>query len=271
MKKTNIINFSTSLPKETKSYIEVSEELPQEPVENPQNAGMWTNFGLSILASIIASIIMIVAASFFSAKFRWLIITILNALVNGDIQNIFPNAQLAQDTLKAEMAKSKRVRIFAARGSELSRSTFLPLFKRTDDCPLELLHLLLPLTEIPKGEYDWIAQREKEMNDFDDGAGNNLRSQINTNVRGILERKKDEKIKIRRHNVPTIGRIIITDFYVYFTPYQRDKYGMNSTIYQFRIGGSFYESLLRFFVQVWEAYEPRKDEILEPSQDDRTA
>ncbi|NEP56383.1 MAG: hypothetical protein F6K31_05080 [Symploca sp. SIO2G7] len=212
----------------------------------------WINFLLSILASIIASTIMLVVASFLSSKFRWILITILNALVRGDIETIFPNARRAQDALMADISKSKRVWIFAARGGELSRETFSPLFKRTKQYPVEL-RVLLPITNIPAGQYDWIELRSREIEQFDPGSGNVLRTQIDANAMTIAARQPHGDTKIRRYNAPQIGRIILTDRYAYFTPYQPDSYGKNSAMYQFRYGGPFYRSLLRFFAQVWES------------------
>lgn len=191
-----------------------------------------------------------------SAKFRWILISILNALVQGDIETIFPDARRAQDALSADFAKSKKVWIFAGRGGEFSRDTFAPLFNRPANRPVEL-RVLLPLSEIPANQYDWLSQRAEELNKFDPGSGDALNGQIDANAATIAARQPHGDIQLRRYNVPHMGRVIVTDRYVYFTPYQADSHGKNSPVYQFRRGGPFYENLRRFIVQVWAASTPQ--------------
>lgn len=210
------------------------------------------NFALAVFASIIAGIVLLVLANFLSANFRWILITILNALIHGDIETIFRDAQHAQHALMTDLAKSQRVWIFAGRGSEFSRHTFDPLFTRPASRPVEL-RVLLPLTDIPAGQFDWTSQRATELNDFDPGSGDALVRQIDANVSTIASRRPHGNIAIRRYNVPHTARIILTDRYVYFTPYQADSHGKNSPVYQFRRGGSFYGNLSRFIIQVWNA------------------
>ncbi len=208
------------------------------------------NFTLGVVASIVASIIMLFLASFLSERFRWLITSILNALIRGDIEMIFPNTKDAQATLIADFKTTKRVWVLAGRGQEFSAGTFDPIFQRPKQ--VELL-VLLPTTKVTAGMPDWTKKRVAEMNKCDPGSGDGIPHQIEANVTSLKARAEHGKVQLRRFNIPHIGRIILTDKFAYFTPYLSTRHGKDSPIYQFRRGGSFYESLKRLFVQVWEA------------------
>ena len=114
------------------------------------------------------------------------------------------------------------------------------------NCVRVELRVLLPLSEIPANQYDWLSQRAEELNKFDPGSGDALNGQIDANAATIAARQPHGDIQLRRYNVPHMGRVIVTDRYVYFTPYQADSHGKNSPVYQFRRGGPFYENLRRF-------------------------
>lgn len=216
-------------------------------------------FTLSVLASLVAGIILIVITSFLSSKFRWILIAILNTLVSGDLENIFHNSRDAQSTLINDLKNSDYVYILTGRGGELSRETFAPLFHRLSKRSSKVeLKLLLPSTDNSKEKIDWTAKRAEELNSFNAGSGSSLASEINTNAESIATWKyhQDGNIEIRRYNVPHLGRIIITQKYVYFTPYQDDRHGKDTAIYIFRHGGVFYKSFNRLFFSIWEAYQP---------------
>lgn len=210
------------------------------------------NFLLSIVASIVGGAILLGTASILSKKMRWLLICMFSRILDVDIDYVFPNKEASTENLEKEIVNAKFVYVFAGRGNELQRDTFNNLFiRRVKDIPTRIL---LPDTEINEGEYDWLMQREDELSKFDSAFGNkHLHGQVKMNIEFIQGYMKNNKIELRKYNYPNIGRIIITDKCVFFTPYKKDVHGRHSKVYKFRKNGEMYYNLLRFFDQLWNA------------------
>lgn len=213
-----------------------------------------SNFLINILASLIGSAILIFIASLVSQQARWVLIGLLSHLLDVDIDFVFTNKAAAQSDLQAEMRKARDVAILAGRGNELQREPFASLFHERPEKRQVRVRILLPETVPRKGEYDWTYQREHELTQFDPAFGNGLlRSQIEASVQFFQQHIAAKLVELRRFNYPHIGRIVITERFMYYTPYRRDAHGRDSKVYKFRRGGEMYDNFSRLFEQLWEA------------------
>jgi len=212
-------------------------------------------FLCNVLASIVAGIILLVGASIFSKRMRRLLISILSHLLDIDIDYVFPNKKETEDDLENEIDKAQFVYVFAGRGNELQRDPFNSLFlNRNKNIPTKIL---LPKTGISENEYDWLMQREKELEKFDRAHGAGLlHQQVDNNANFINRYTQDPKVELRRYNHPNIGRIIITDRCVFYTPYKENAHGRHSRVYKFRKNGEIYYNFLRLFNQLWNSEQP---------------
>lgn len=118
----------------------------------------------------------------------------------------------------------------------------------------QCIRILLPETAPKPGEYEWTWQRENELAQFDPAFGSGLlHKQIEANVQFLEKHVATNSIELRRFNSPHIGRIVVTDRFVYYTPYRSYTHARDCKIYKFRRGGEMYENLLRLFEQLWLA------------------
>ena len=208
------------------------------------------NFFINFLASFLAGIILLVVANILSKKVRRLFMSIFSLLLDIDIDYVFPDKKETEEVLKKEIDKAQFVYVFAGRGNELQRDPFNALFlHRSNDIPTKIL---LPKTQIQNGENDWLMQRESELQIFDPAHGKGLlKGQVKNNVSFINRYTEKTKVELKRYNCPHIGRIVITNRCVFYTPYKKDAHGRHSKVYKFRKNGEMYYNYLRFFDQLW--------------------
>jgi len=110
------------------------------------------------------------------------------------------------------------------------------------------------MTDCAAAVDDWAQRREEELAVFDHAFGRQglLKEQVETVARFLDEYVKSSKAELRRYNYPHLGRILITDRCVFFTPYRTDSHGRDCSTYKFR-RGELYDSFARLFEQLWEA------------------
>ena len=218
-------------------------------------------FFLSILASIIAALLVIFGAGIVSRRARGLLTALLTRWIDVDIEYVFKNKDEAHKDLHDELERSADIAILASRGNELQRATFSPVFLNPKDRKQPTVRVLLPATTLPEGEYDWAMQREKELASIDFAYGQRLNGKrllhqlIEANVQFLVQHAEAGNIELRRFNMPHIGRVVVTENYVYYTPYRSDAHGRESKVYKFRRGGEMYDNLRRLFYQLWGASE----------------
>lgn len=211
-------------------------------------------FILSVLASIIGGVLIIFGVSIVSQRARWVLTGLLARLVGMDIDSVFPNKSKVASDLKNELKRSRKIAILTGRGNELQRDTFSPLFLERPQTSQAEVRILLPDTEPKPDSPDWTAQRESEMALFDPAFGKGLLpKQIETTVQFLQGHVNANRVALRRFNMPHLGRIILTDRFVYFTPYQSNAHSTYCKVYKFRRGGEMYENLQRLFNQLWHA------------------
>lgn len=212
------------------------------------------NLLTSVLASFLGTVLFVVIAALFSQKAKTIATAAVSALLGVDIERVFRRKQDKDfdDDLRSALADATEVCILAGRGAELNFDVFSPLFKGQQP-EGRRVRVLLPRTEAPAGEYDWVAHREREIRAFDRAFEKDLlRHQIETNARFVRDAGTAE---LRRFNAPHVGRIVITDSCAYFTPYRADAHGVRSPVYKYR-RGAMYDNLKRLFEQLWDAGRP---------------
>lgn len=216
------------------------------------------SFLINILASVIGGIVLLWAATILSRKARWVLTGVLGRLLNIDIDYVFENKGAARTDLGIELRRTRDVAILASRGNELQRGTFASLFHERPQKRQIRVRILLPQTLLEESEYDWVRQREAELAKFDKAHGKGLlRQQIEASVL-FIQQYIDDSVELRRFNAPHIGRLVITDRFVYYTPYRSDAHGRDSKVYKFRRSGEMYDNLLRFFEQLWSVSIPHQ-------------
>ena len=223
-----------------------------------------SQFILNVVAGIVGGLILIWVASLLSREARWILTGILGRLLHIDIDYVFKNKFDAQKDLTEEIKQAREVCVLTGRGNELQREVFASLFHEKPQKRVVKVGILLPRTECGQGEYDWTWQREMELSRFDQAYGNGLlRRQIEATELFVQRQPADSSIEMRRYNFPHVGRIIITDRYLYYTPYRDDIHGRDSKVYKFRSGGEMYDNYLRLFEQLWVADAQNQHELIQ--------
>lgn len=206
----------------------------------------------SVLASILAGILLILLGGFFSQTARWVFTSIFGRILEIDIEFVFRNPRDASQDIVKDLSRASSIRLFTGRGNELQRETFSEAFARLEKGGISEFKVLLPAYSPSSEEPDWIDQREEELAEFDSAYGTGLlRTQIATNVNFLANHVSKNKLELRFYQYPHIGRILITDRVAYFTPYRKDAHGRDCRVIKYRRGGDTYEVLARLFDQLW--------------------
>ncbi|HLP45826.1 MAG TPA: hypothetical protein VK469_07770 [Candidatus Kapabacteria bacterium] len=210
------------------------------------------NFVLSVLASVIGGIILLFFASTLSQKARWVLIGVLSRILDVDIDYVFRDKRNSEGDVRKEIEIARWLCFFAGRGNELQQDTFSSIFKKESSDRLCSVRILLPETVTTVAEYNWLNQREQELSVFDPAYGDGLLiTQIESNVTFLKKHFKNQRIQLRRYNMPNIGRMVLTDRCLFYTPYHSDMHGRHSRVYKFRPNCEIYENMLRLFDQLW--------------------
>jgi len=210
------------------------------------------NFVVNVLSSMVAGAIMLLLVGIVSRKARWTLTAILGRILGIDIEYVYENARDASDDIRAELKRARFVQLLTGRGGELQRDTFACLLgERTEsrNCPFTIL---LPQVEVPSGNVDWTEVREHELAQIDRSFGAGvLKVQLRTTVEFLRPHLRVGKVELRLFNCPHIGRILITDRSVFFTPYSASAHARDCRVFQYRSGGDTYQTLARLFNQLW--------------------
>jgi hypothetical protein len=214
-----------------------------------------TGFWISVLASLLAGVLMVIVTASVSSRARWVLTGILGRLLDVDIDAVFTDKRAAEADVRKELARAREIAIFTGRGNELQRDTFDPIFLRRPAATALRVRVLLPRTD-GSGEFDWTHQREVELSEFDHAFARQglLKDQIETTARFLEGYVNTANVELRRFNYPHIGRIILTDRCAFFTPYRHDSHGRDCAVYKYR-RGDLYENFARLYEQLWMASE----------------
>lgn len=201
------------------------------------------------IVSVFFFVLFIVLYWIISERSRRLIAPYLFRLFNADLVYVYNDKSAVAKDLKLALSEAKFINIITARGNDFQNDVFQPVVKETF-CH-DRIRILLPNPYL-KGRHDWVSHREQELQQFDSAYGPNvLKSQIEVNITSLLC-IKGKKLEIRLHQYPIIGRIIITDRYLFFTPMLNSSLIRESKIYKFSSSGSMYNNYARLFEQLWD-------------------
>jgi hypothetical protein len=215
---------------------------------------MNMNFVTNVIASAVGGAILVFILATFSQKARWILIGVLSRILDVDIDFVFKDMKNSEPDMRNEIDRAGWLCFFAGRGNELQRDTFNSVFAKHPSERLQSVRILLPDTSVPTGHYDWLKQREQELASFDPAYGNGLLfTQIESNVTFLKPHIKNPKIQLCRFNLPNIGRIVLTDRCLFYTPYKKDAHGRHSRVYKFRRDCDMYDNMLRLFDQIWDS------------------
>jgi len=206
-----------------------------------------------ILGSLVAAIICAIIAFLFKRKIRNRISKWLLAITNVGAISVYksPDDTNYKEDLKSEIEKAKEIRVFTSRGRFLEENPFLKCFSN-NRC---VVQILLPNTEIKnpnwtKSHYEMLYGEEKYDYKI-------IRDLIESKI-DVL-RKTHDKIEIRKYHSVLMGRIIITDNVVFFTPYCLDNTHPNeASIYMYSYKSDMYRWCQWMFKQIWQ----NSDEII---------
>jgi hypothetical protein len=210
-------------------------------------------FVVNVIASMVAGLLVILIAGVFSRTARDVLVTVFGRLLHIDVDTVFRNPREAAPDIRQELDRSAEVELLTGRGAELQRETFSSLFEAGSGGRRRRIRILLPQTTAPK-TIDWTADREAEVAAFDGAFGSGLlREQIKTTERFLRRYVETGSIELRSFNYPHIGRILLTERSVYFTPYRSDAHGRDSRVIKYRRGGDMYDHFRRLFDKLWIA------------------
>ena len=119
--------------------------------------------------------ILLIGTAMLSTRARRLLTAVLGRLLDVDVDAVFSDKRTADEDVKQELRRSMEVAILVGRGNELQRDTFDSLFQHRPASKPVHIRVLLPSTTVESGRFDWVAQRESELERFDPSQkGNNL-------------------------------------------------------------------------------------------------
>jgi len=215
-----------------------------------------TTFLYGIATSLVAGTLLLLGVALFR-RWRLALLWAVSRVTGSDVEYVFCNGSSARSDIEAYVRKAKQFDILSSRGNELQRGTFSSVFlDRPERRPLKV-RVLLPETSLPENIYDWVAQREHELEQFDPAFGSKLlHKEIETNVAFLSPHVRSKKIELRLFNAPHIGRVILVDGRAFYTPYKSDSHGRDCPVFKFRPGGIMSSNLQRMFDQLWESLPP---------------
>ncbi len=82
------------------------------------------NFILSIIASIVATVILLVTATWRSKTIRRALTAIASGLLKIEVKFVFANSREAEEEIKEALSKAAQIRIFSSRGNEFQRDLY---------------------------------------------------------------------------------------------------------------------------------------------------
>jgi hypothetical protein len=212
----------------------------------------------AVTTKVIAGLITCFLAWLFTVRFRSLLIIAFARIIGSDLVYIYPTRDRAKRGLLNELCCASFVDLLTGRGFELQTEGFAELLgdrPRSRTCKFRVL--LPTTTNINQGP-DWTDINDHMMAVKDASYGSGLLKEQLAATRNLLEGyEKHGLVEVREFNTPHVGRILITDRYAYFNPYNERKHAHNNPVLCFRAGGMVYEGLRRYFNLLWDNPFPR--------------
>ncbi len=211
---------------------------------------MFENFFVGVLASTTSAVIVFLVATASSAKVRKALTAVASTFLGVEVKYVFNNGKEAEVEIKKAINNSCDIRIFTGRGNEFQSNYFSPLFdtEKRNNCNIKIL---LPDIFTPPRGLDWIVHREDELSTVDGAFGQDLlKTQIGTTYH-FLKKFISSSFTIKSFDLLHIGRIILTDDFVFVTPYSQNRHGRDCRVHQYGRGDN-YNMWSRFFDNIWQ-------------------
>jgi len=212
---------------------------------------MLAQLGISALGSLIGAAIAFLIAALCSKTVRRALTAMASTFLGIQVKYVFRNGKEAEAAIKQELAESSFVRVFAGRGLQFQESLYSSLLEKGPSSHREV-QVLMPNPDVPSETIDWIALRENELSKVDRSFGQGiLREQIRVSIQFLLSHVHADNFQLRLYSMPHIGRIIVTDQSVFFSPYSSTKHGRDCRVFEYG-RGDIYDNFVRFFDMVWQ-------------------
>lgn len=196
---------------------------------------------------------MLVATAFASTRARWLLTATFGKMLGVDVERVYPNKQSALADVEKEIIRSHQVDILTGRGNDLEAAHFQSLLSKRAPNNMTRLRILLPETRDISGEVNWSQVNDKEIAQLDRSYGGGLLTKQIESVRQFLDPYLQEgRVELRRFNVPHLGRILITDRYVFVTFYPHHTRAEYAEVVKFSRKGVLSDGFVRLFNLIWE-------------------
>lgn len=210
------------------------------------------DFYIGISASVVGSFLFAVSVYFFSRKVRVYVFSKLNSLTLSGVEYVYPNRKSAEADICESLDKTDFVKIMSGRGHYFQADEYSNLFNY-HKVYTKGIYVMLANPYFVEG-YDWIKQREDELAKFDKSFGVDLhKKQIIGTIGFLLNHVKNKRISLKLNQHPIIGRIVITQDYLFFTPMKSGSHIRTSQTYKYNRSSDMYQHYYRLFDQVWDA------------------
>ncbi|GAA3450811.1 hypothetical protein GCM10018962_26440 [Dactylosporangium matsuzakiense] len=176
-------------------------------------------------------------------------ITWLARLNDTGVTHTYRRQSEANAALAADLRQAKWVRVFASRGNELTRDSFVELWNRR--AGTVRVKILLP--DALSAPDSWLFQREQEVGEHDLAfRAGLLGRQVQANLDYLRAHVGDRpEVEVRLYDFPHLARIIATDRIAYLTVYSAREHGRNSPCVVFQNPSPMYDFCLRIFDLAW--------------------
>ncbi|MFI5911390.1 hypothetical protein [Dactylosporangium sp. NPDC051541] len=206
-------------------------------------------FVWGVLSSLAASLLVAGIAWLASKRLRQRMITWLARLNGTGVTHTYPRQSEANAVLAADLRQAKWVRVFASRGNELTRDSFVHLWnRRAGTVPVEIL-----LPNALSAPDSWLVQREQEVGEHDLAFRTGLLGrQVQANLDYLRAHVGGRpEVEVRLYDFPHLARVIATDRVAYLTTYSAREHGRNSPCVVFQNPSPMYDFCLRIFDLAW--------------------
>jgi hypothetical protein len=211
------------------------------------------DFITNVSASIVGGILLIWGMALVSRQAKELFIMSFAHWLGFDLIYVFKDKLETNPALRAELKAATFAYILTSRGNDFQQDAFSPIFLREKE-HLDV-RILLP-NPYKSTKPDWFEQREIELSKIDASFGHGvLRKQTITNIEYLHNHVREHKIVLGLYSYPLIGRLVITDRCLFFTPMYSGAYIRRSKTFKYSAGGDMYRHYFRLFTQLWSSAE----------------
>ena len=212
-------------------------------------ANPWLNFVGSIIASIIATVICVLATGFISKRWRKVYYSIANLILRTGVKYYYHDRTVADEDIRKELCTSKKFKYYGGRGQIIKDPPYSEYIVDSK----KNVEILIP---VPDSDDFWLQMRAEELkaaHHVQNGVSStSLATDINAVISHFLDSKIYEEEKLRLFTTWHMGRIIILDKTAYFTVYERNRVGKYSPVYKYSNDMPMYKWLEKYFDDIYK-------------------